>query len=317
MDASASTSPEVSRIVVKVRWRVISSTGGVAFTTDSEEDAIRWVGRFEQHGKEGPYHIEKWQQTYTVSPSIWERLDVQFPHFEYAGGVMDTGAGTSPEIGHLENLVIWLSERLSAQHPNGRLEGIPALLQLAEKQLPQGKRPVEIEAVRLTATNGEAIAAWINSNSDPPGKVYKLDPTGLATNKASAGTALDRPTADAERIAVVWIPTLKGIMTATEGDWIIRGGAGEFYPCKSDIFEAIYGDVMGSTMDISPGITAEQWRLALDVIAIAKQRHQHHRCPGYGNGDHCSCHPGGSQGGREGCALLTALDAFDNLCLLD
>ena len=27
---------------------------------------------------------------------------------------------------------------------------------------------------------------------------------------------------------------------ATEGDWIIKGVAGEFYPCKPDIFEATY-----------------------------------------------------------------------------
>jgi hypothetical protein len=27
---------------------------------------------------------------------------------------------------------------------------------------------------------------------------------------------------------------------ATEGDWIIRGVAGEFYPCKPDIFQQTY-----------------------------------------------------------------------------
>jgi len=27
---------------------------------------------------------------------------------------------------------------------------------------------------------------------------------------------------------------------ATEGDWIIRGVRGEFYPCKPDIFEKTY-----------------------------------------------------------------------------
>ena len=36
------------------------------------------------------------------------------------------------------------------------------------------------------------------------------------------------------------IPTLEGVMTADEGDWIIRGVAGEFYPIKPDIFEATY-----------------------------------------------------------------------------
>ena len=36
------------------------------------------------------------------------------------------------------------------------------------------------------------------------------------------------------------IPTLEGTMRADVGDWIIRGVQGEFYPCKSDIFEATY-----------------------------------------------------------------------------
>lgn len=36
------------------------------------------------------------------------------------------------------------------------------------------------------------------------------------------------------------IETLEGSMTASPGDWIIKGVAGEFYPCKPDIFEATY-----------------------------------------------------------------------------
>ena len=36
------------------------------------------------------------------------------------------------------------------------------------------------------------------------------------------------------------IPTLEGNMVANTGDFIIRGGNGEFYPCKPDIFEKTY-----------------------------------------------------------------------------
>ena len=36
------------------------------------------------------------------------------------------------------------------------------------------------------------------------------------------------------------IPTLEGGMTASMGDYIIKGIQGEFYPCKPDIFEATY-----------------------------------------------------------------------------
>ena len=39
------------------------------------------------------------------------------------------------------------------------------------------------------------------------------------------------------------ILTLEGTMTANEGDWIIKGVKGEFYPCKPDIFEATYEKV--------------------------------------------------------------------------
>lgn len=39
------------------------------------------------------------------------------------------------------------------------------------------------------------------------------------------------------------IKTLEGTMTASPGDWIIRGVKGELYPCKPDIFEATYEKV--------------------------------------------------------------------------
>lgn len=36
------------------------------------------------------------------------------------------------------------------------------------------------------------------------------------------------------------IETLEGDHVASCGDFIIKGVVGEFYPCKSDIFEATY-----------------------------------------------------------------------------
>jgi len=38
------------------------------------------------------------------------------------------------------------------------------------------------------------------------------------------------------------IRTLEGTMTASWGDWIIRGVKGEFYPCKPDILAETYED---------------------------------------------------------------------------
>lgn len=40
------------------------------------------------------------------------------------------------------------------------------------------------------------------------------------------------------------IETLEGVLTAQEGDWIIKGVKGEFYTCKPDIFEQTYQEVM-------------------------------------------------------------------------
>lgn len=39
------------------------------------------------------------------------------------------------------------------------------------------------------------------------------------------------------------IVTSEGVMTASQGDWIIKGIAGEMYPCKNEIFIATYDSV--------------------------------------------------------------------------
>jgi hypothetical protein len=41
----------------------------------------------------------------------------------------------------------------------------------------------------------------------------------------------------------ITIPTLEGDHKALPGDFIIRGTAGEFYPCKPEIFANIYEEV--------------------------------------------------------------------------
>jgi len=40
-----------------------------------------------------------------------------------------------------------------------------------------------------------------------------------------------------------WIDTLEGGHIVCPGDWIIKGIAGELYPCKPDIFEKTYEEV--------------------------------------------------------------------------
>lgn len=80
------------------------------------------------------------------------------------------------------------------------------------------KKPVVIEAIQFTGTA---------SSSD---EVMDF----LADGGKSCWGNL------AEGNTHVTIPTLEGNMRAEVGDWIIKGVAGEFYPCKPDIFQATY-----------------------------------------------------------------------------
>lgn len=60
------------------------------------------------------------------------------------------------------------------------------------------------------------------------------------------------PTEDNPSGEYVQIETLEGCMTAVPGDWIIKGVAGEFYPCKPDIFEATYEPADRRAMERCP-----------------------------------------------------------------
>lgn len=78
------------------------------------------------------------------------------------------------------------------------------------------KKPVVIEAMQFKggwSGDGTVICDWVGANAN--------------WTSTSTGGELK-------------IHTLEGTMTATEGDWIIKGVKGEFYPCKPDIFEATY-----------------------------------------------------------------------------
>lgn len=81
------------------------------------------------------------------------------------------------------------------------------------------KKPVTIEAMRLTLGNAKDVCDWMHSATK--GEQRKgITPEGA-----------------------VEIHTLEGTMRADVGDWVIRGVQGEFYPCKPDIFEATYDEV--------------------------------------------------------------------------
>lgn len=91
------------------------------------------------------------------------------------------------------------------------------------------KKPVVIEAMQFTGNNSTEIQLFV-------GKKLKcnIPPHGmqLALN--------DIP----DEAFTVIIPTLEGDMTAHRGDWIIKGIKNEFYPCKPEIFDATYDEVV-------------------------------------------------------------------------
>jgi len=75
------------------------------------------------------------------------------------------------------------------------------------------KKPVEIEAVQYTGDNFQDLAEFV-------GKDLVVGVSGM------------------------YIRTLEGDMLISIGDYVIRGVNGEFYPCKPDIFEKTYEEIL-------------------------------------------------------------------------
>lgn len=83
------------------------------------------------------------------------------------------------------------------------------------------KKPVVIEAHKWDG-NYASLCDWVKTCSEESyPQTFKLGVKGLK------------------------ILTLEGEMRCEEGDYIICGVQGEFYPCKPDIFEATYEGVEG------------------------------------------------------------------------
>ena len=84
------------------------------------------------------------------------------------------------------------------------------------------KKPVVIEAVQLRWDTWSEMC-----NFAGVGKLVDGKPEGRQ---------------DGEKIGLD-IPTLEGLVHASENDWIIRGVADELYPCKPGIFDKTYEPV--------------------------------------------------------------------------
>lgn len=81
------------------------------------------------------------------------------------------------------------------------------------------KKPIEIEAFKWTGGPDQT--------EDPEWIIEKIKDESVWFYQEDRGTFMI-------------IRTLEGDMTASPGDYIIKGIKGEIYPCKPDIFEATY-----------------------------------------------------------------------------
>ena len=88
------------------------------------------------------------------------------------------------------------------------------------------KKPVVVEAVRWDGR--DATFAEIEKMAPGAKKLHRLG-------------------------AVMSVITLEGTMSASLGDWIIRGVKGEIYPCKPDIFAATYSPEPSPSPDSREG----------------------------------------------------------------
>jgi len=84
------------------------------------------------------------------------------------------------------------------------------------------KKPVEVEALPLRWDTWNEMCDFAGV-----GKLEDGKPQGAQ---------------DGEHIGLD-IPTLEGLVHASEGDMIIKGVEGELYPCKPDIFAKTYESV--------------------------------------------------------------------------
>lgn len=84
------------------------------------------------------------------------------------------------------------------------------------------KKPVVIDAIQFDGLNLEEIKEFVGNKL-----IYDIIDSAWQVGKG-------RPH------ILMKIKTLEGDMKVSEMDYIIKGVEGEFYPCKSNIFEKTY-----------------------------------------------------------------------------
>lgn len=93
------------------------------------------------------------------------------------------------------------------------------------------KKPIEIEAIQWVGNNAREMFNFLTDSVDKPMDTFG-DRFYIEHVKVKGGLV---------------IKTLEGEHLANLDDWIIKGIAGEFYPCKPSIFEDTYDIVENET----------------------------------------------------------------------
>lgn len=111
------------------------------------------------------------------------------------------------------------------------------------------RRPTIIEARQfLGDADATPIIDWVFANGGTASLVTpyvhspacRCDGRGAVPGDRSAVPCPEtEPTGD----TYLALRTLEGTMRASLGDWVIKGTAGEFYPCKPEIFADVYESV--------------------------------------------------------------------------
>ena len=84
------------------------------------------------------------------------------------------------------------------------------------------KKPTIVDAIQFNGLNLEEIKQFVGDKL-----TYDIVDTAWVVGKG-------RP------YIIMSVDTLEGVMPVYEGDYIIKGVNGEFYPCKPYIFEKTY-----------------------------------------------------------------------------
>lgn len=105
------------------------------------------------------------------------------------------------------------------------------------------KKPVEIEAIKWNGANIEEC------------KQFTHDKAEYIYHDAAYKAGVAPPSIE------IIIHTLEGDMRVSVGDYIIKGVDGELYPCKPDIFQKTYEEV------VEPIVTANDLLKASEHLA--------------------------------------------------